>query len=126
MRVKKKMIEPWLIMSSLAFKHYLADYIFNPLFIVPTNKHIYGSRGSLEHLGVHMFFCFLALISFIPLNWVIYAVLFDGFVHYHEDYIKTKFLYKRKGLSDRFRRAITGLDQLVHILTYVIIVACVT
>ena len=114
------------VMTALAIKHFLADYIFNPAYTVPVNKHIYGSRGSLEHLGVHMFFCFLALVAFVPLEWVIYAVLFDGFIHYHEDFIKTKFLYKRKGLSEEIRRAITGLDQLVHILTYIIIVAAVT
>lgn len=120
------MIEPYSIMTALAIKHYIADYIFNPLFTTPTNKHIYGSRGSLEHLLTHMVFCFLCLVLFLPLDVVIYAMLFDGFVHYHQDFFKTKFLHKRKGLSDRFRRAITGGDQLVHILTYVIIVAVVT
>jgi len=114
------------VMTALAIKHFLADYIFNPAYTVPVNKHIYGSRGSLEHLGVHMFLCFLALVAFVPLEWVIYAVLFDGFIHYHEDFIKTKFLYKRKGLHEATRRAITGLDQLIHILTYIIIVAWVT
>lgn len=114
------------IMVALAMKHFFADYIFNPVYTVPTNKHIYGSRGSLEHLGVHMFFCFLALVLFLPLGIVIGATLFDGFVHYHEDFIKTTYLHKRKGLSERFRRAITGLDQLVHILTYVVIAWAVT
>ena len=114
-----------ILMTALAIKHFLADYIFNPAWTVPTNKHIYGSRGSLEHLGVHMFFCFLALVAFIPLEYVIYSVLFDGFIHYHEDFIKTKFLYKRKGLGKQIRRAITGIDQLIHIITYIIIVAWV-
>ena len=114
------------IMTALAVKHFLADYVFNPVYTVPVNKHIYGSRGSLEHIGAHILFCFLALVFFIPLEWVFYAVLFVGFVHYHEDYIKTKFLHKRKGMPQRLRRSITGLDQLVHILTYIIIVAVVT
>ena len=109
------------IMAALAIKHFFADCIFNPVYTVPTNKHIYGSRGSLEHLGVHIFFCFFALIPFLPLGIVMGAMLFDGFVHYHEDFIKTTYLHKRKGLSERFRRAITGLDQLIHILTYIII-----
>ena len=110
------------LMSILAMKHFLADYVFNPLHTVPTNKHIYGSRGSLEHLGVHMFFCFFALVPFASFPIILYVMLFDGFVHYHEDFIKTKYLHKRKGLSERFRRSITGFDQLVHILTYVVIV----
>ena len=33
---------------------------------------------------------------------------------------------KRKGLSDKFRRIITGFDQLVHMLTYVVIAWIVT
>ena len=113
------------ILVTLAIKHFLADYIFNPAF-TPTDKHIYGSKGSFGHLGMHMFWCIIALVWFLPLEEVILATLFDGFVHYHEDYIKTKFLYKRKGLSDRVRRAITGLDQLVHIITYIIIAWAVT
>ena len=116
------MNEATTLMAALAMKHFLADYIFNPVYTVPTNKHIYGSRGSLEHLGVHMLFCFIALIPFASLSLVMGATLFDGFVHYHEDFIKTTYLHKRKGLSERFRRAITGMDQLVHILTYVVIV----
>ena len=113
------------IMTALAIKHVLADYVFNPAY-EPTDKHIYGSIGSLAHLGTHMVFCFLALVWFLPLDIVMYAMLFDGFVHYHEDYVKTKYLYKRKGLSDRYRRAITGIDQLVHMLTYVAIYAWVS
>ena len=53
-------------------------------------------------------------------------MLFDAFIHYHQDYFKTKWLYKRKGLTDRVRWAITGGDQLVHILTYITIVTWVT
>tara|TARA_R100000656_G_scaffold66913_1_gene50728 strand:+ start:598 stop:960 length:363 start_codon:yes stop_codon:yes gene_type:complete len=110
------------LMSILAMKHFLADYVFNPPYTVPTNKHIYGSRGSLEHSGVHMLFCFIALVPFASFPVILYAMLFDGFVHYHEDFIKTKYLHKRKGLGERVKRIITGFDQLVHILTYVVIV----
>ena len=113
------------IMTVLIIKHYLADYVFNPAY-TPTDKHIYGSLGSLAHLGTHMAFCFLALIWFLPLDIVIYAMFFDGWIHYHEDWIKTKYLHKRKGLSDKFRRIITGFDQLVHMLTYVVIAWIVT
>ena len=113
------------IVAALSIKHFFADYIFNPAY-QPTDKHIYGSIGSLAHLATHMFFCFLALIGFLPLGIVLLAMFFDGFVHYHEDYFKTKYLYKRKGLSERVRRAITGLDQLIHMLTYVVIAWAVT
>ncbi len=114
------------IMLALAIKHFLADYVFNPAWTVPVNKHIYGSRGSLEHIACHAIFCFLALVLFLPIQVVILATLFDATIHYHQDYFKTKFLYKRKGLTDKVRRAITGFDQLVHIITYIIIVAWVT
>ena len=115
-----------ILMTALAIKHFLADYIFNPAYTVPVRKDIYGSRGSLEHVGMHMAWCIVALVWFLPIKVVILATLFDGIIHYHQDYFKTKFLYKRKSLSDATRRAITGADQLVHILTYVAIVAWVT
>lgn len=109
------------IMTLLLLKHYLADYVFNPAY-EPTEKHIYGSTGSLAHLGMHMLWCFTLLLGFLPIGTVAIVTLFDGFIHYHEDYIKTKYLHKRKGLSDKLRRCITGMDQLVHMLTYVAIV----
>jgi len=114
------------IMLLLSIKHFIADYVFNPVWTVPVNKHIYGSRGSLEHTGMHMFWCAILLVGFLPLKVVILATLFDGFVHYHEDWLKTKYLHKNKGLSNQHRRVITGFDQLVHIITYIIIVAWVT
>jgi len=110
------------IMTALLIKHFFADYVFNN---IPSNKHRYGSLGSLRHLGIHMVGCFLALMWFLPLEIVIYAMFFDGFIHYHEDWIKTKYLYRRK-VSTNFRRAITGLDQLIHMLTYVVIAWAVT
>ena len=113
------------IMTALLIKHFLADYVFNPAY-EPTDKHIYGSIGSLAHTGTHMLCCFLGLMWFLPLDIVLYAMLFDGWIHYHEDWIKTKYLYKRKGLSDKLRRAITGMDQLIHMLTYIVITWAVT
>ena len=109
------------VMILLLIKHFLADYVFNPAY-QPTEKHIYGSLGSLAHVGTHMLWCFALLIWVLPIEIVAVVTLFDGFIHYHEDYVKTKFLYKKKGLSDRVRRCITGFDQLVHMLTYVAIV----
>jgi len=41
------------IMAALLIKHFFADYVFNPAY-EPTEKHIYGSKGSLAHLGTHM------------------------------------------------------------------------
>jgi len=114
-----------IILVTLLVKHFLADYVFNPA-IEPTNKHIYGSKGSLAHLGMHMVFCFIALVPFLSLSVVFACMLFDGVIHYHEDFVKTKYLHKRKGLSDRYRRAVTGADQLVHMLTYVAIYAWVS
>ena len=111
------------ILAALFIKHFFADYVFNN---VPSNKHIYGSRGSIRHVVIHMVGCFLALIGFLPLGIVLLAMFFDGFIHYHEDWLKTKYLYKRKELSDRHRRAVTGLDQLVHMLTYIAIAWAVT
>ena len=111
------------VMLALAIKHFLADYVFNS---IPSNKHIYGSSGSIRHLSIHMFWCFAVLIWVLPLDYVIMATAFDGFIHYHEDYIKSKFIYKHKELSIHSRRIITGFDQLVHILTYILIAWAVT
>ena len=114
------------VITSLLIKHFLADYVFNPAYTVPVDKHIYGGRGGLEHTAMHMFWTFALLVWILPVQTVCYVALFDGFIHYHEDWIKTKYLYKRKGLSEQFRRCITGFDQLVHMLTYVAITYFVT
>ena len=111
------------VLAALMIKHYLADYVFNN---TPSNKHIYGSAGSVNHLIIHMLFCTLALIFLVPIHLALLAIIFDGFIHYHEDWLKSRYLYKRKGLSERVRRAITGFDQLVHMLTYILIAWVVT
>ena len=77
------------VLTALMIKHFLADYVFNPA-ITPTDKHIYGSLGSLAHLGTHMVFCFLALIWFLPLDIVIYAMFFDGWIHYRSRIYNTR------------------------------------
>ena len=44
------------VLTALMIKHFLADYVFNPA-MTPTDKHIYGSIGSVAHLATHMLFC---------------------------------------------------------------------
>lgn len=50
------------IIAALCIKHFFADYIFNPAY-QPTNKHIYGSIGSLAHLGTHMVIMFTVVLA---------------------------------------------------------------
>jgi|TARA_B100000959_G_C14918893_1_gene598605 hypothetical protein len=117
--MEKNMIE---VLIALFVKHFLADYAFNQ---IPSNKHIYGSQGSFRHLAIHMSWCFPLLIWLLPLDLVITATFIDGFIHYHLDYIKSKIVHKND-FSVHTRRIITGFDQLLHLLTYVLIAHIVT
>jgi len=109
------------IAIALILKHFVVDYLFNPIF-GPSQKHIYGSRGSLFHSGFHMVSCLFVLLCFISFEFALLAAIFDGLTHYHIDYIKAKILQKYKKRSKKFKLTIMVLDQCLHVLNYVIII----
>lgn len=110
------------ILIAFAFKHFLADYVFNPGF----EKNKYLGLGGLKHLWIHLSFSVICLgIVGLPWQTILLATLINDAVHYHIDYIKSRYRHYRLPRQhldinyDRDMRIVTGLDQLAHIMTYI-------
>ena len=115
------MIALWL-MAALLVKHFIFDYPFQMKYMLE-EKGTYLAEGGVHHAFAHGFgtAAVFALMGFYTVAGTL-AVL-DVLIHYHVDYLKMK-INRWSGLkpdSKGFWNAL-GADQLVHGLTYVLLV----
>lgn len=118
------MSEPVLILLALTVKHFICDF---PLQAHPwqyRNKGTYLHPGGLFHAFIHYAGTTIALSFFAP--WTVAVTLgsLDGLLHYHIDYAKMKLgaVYNLKPDNSEWFWILLGLDQLLHYLTYFLIV----
>ena len=112
-----------LLLTMLEVKHLLFDFVFQSLYHV-RNKGTYGHPGGLAHSGLHVLGTSAALALVAPRLSLAVAILAGEFViHYHVDWGKEQIMRRRDGVQDAFFWRMMGLDQFLHQLTYVAIVA---
>jgi hypothetical protein len=112
-----------LLLTMLEVKHLLFDFVFQSLYHV-RNKGTYGHPGGLAHSGLHVLGTSAALALVAPRLSLAVAILAGEFViHYHVDWGKEQIMRRRDGVHDAFFWRMMGLDQFLHQLTYVAIVA---
>jgi len=107
-----------------SIKHFLADFVFQSNTMVE-QKGTYGAFGGLQHAFTHAMLTAFLLLPVIPLIMVVLKLAFlDGVIHYHIDWAKQQF---SKGYTpaDKSFWFWLGLDQMLHQLTYVIIIGWV-
>lgn len=111
--------------SVLMVKHAVADfYLQTPYQYL--NKGTYGHPGGLLHSAIHVALTPLVYLVLVPGSLLIAgAIALGEFVaHYHIDWLKEQ-IVRRNGMTMQdpgFWHAL-GTDQLVHGLTYLVIVA---
>ena len=109
----------------LMVKHAVADfYLQTPYQYL--NKGTYGHPGGLLHSAIHVALTPLVYLVLVPGSLLIAGAIalgeFDA--HYHIDWLKEQ-IVRRNGMTMQdpgFWHAL-GTDQLVHGLTYLVIVA---
>ena len=124
-------------MTYLIVKHFVCDF---PIRIQTawmfTHKGIYGHPAGIVHAAIHavasvpVFIWGAAGLSWYkwhgltPLQMVGVLMIFEFLVHYHMDWFKMWY-GKRKGWTPATPQFWTflGIDQLVHYLTYIAMVA---
>lgn len=113
-----------LILTLLAVKHFLADYVFQTQKML-REKGVYGAIGGFHHSFIHAVLTFAILTSIIGFLAGAFAFLIDFFVHYNLDWVN---LYYSKHLihGDRMYWVWYGGDQFLHYLTYIGIVYVVS
>lgn len=122
------MSEAYLVLAAVAvlmLKHTMADFFLQSPYQY-CNKGIYGHPGGLLHAGIHTLLTPFVYLVIAPTSLALAVGLALGefAVHYHVDWTKEHFT-KGNGLTPQmagFWHAL-GLDQLLHGLTYVAIVA---
>lgn len=114
-----------LLLTLLTIKHFILDFLYQPPYQWQ-NKGTYGHWGGVVHSGQHALGTYAILMFFVPdrnLAFMIAAVEF--FIHYHVDWAKMNF-NKRMGWGATTHNqfwVLLGIDQLLHYLTYIGIVA---
>ena len=112
----------FILLALFGIKHFIADFLMQFDYML-REKGIYGAQGGIHHALVHACLTFLILIFFSHSATLIIGLAFLDFsVHYHVDFIKQQF---NRGLTtaDRMFWVWLGLDQALHYLTYIAIIA---
>lgn len=122
-----------LVMFWFIFKHFIADFMMQPAFM-HQNKGTYGHYGGIVHAGFHSVWTAFGLLAFmatglldISETTITLIVLAEFVVHYHIDWAKMN-INKKMGWGANTHAEfwyLTGFDQFLHMLTYVIILEIV-
>lgn len=111
-------------LSLFAAKHFVADFVLQTGWMVRGKGH-YGHPGGLVHAGIHML-CSLPVLAVMGLAPVaiLLLVLAEGVVHYHIDWGKEGLTRSLgTGPQNRLFWLLLGVDQLLHHLTYIGMIA---
>ena len=113
-----------LAMALFQVKHLIADYFLQTGDMV-VKKGIYGNPVGILHSVIHAVLTVPVILSVgQPLILTLVIMVAEFTVHYHIDWSKNQ-LSERYGLksTDREYWFLTGLDQALHQMTYVVILA---
>jgi len=112
------------VLAILQIKHFACDYTLQNSYQL-LNKGTYMHPGGLLHAGLHALFTLPAFLVVAPMLALGLGIVLGEFVvHYHIDWCKEQVI-RRTGWAPtqpQFWWAI-GFDQLLHQLTYIVIVA---
>ena len=115
------------LFTLLIIKHFIIDFPLQTPYQWQ-NKGQYGHPGGLLHAGLHGLGSFSVLSLFIVGKFALLLGLIDMVVHYHIDWAKMN-LNKKLGWGPNTHEQfwwLLGLDQFLHALTYIGLVATVT
>jgi len=106
-------------------KHFVVDFLLQFKYQW-SNKGTYGHPGGLLHAGLHGIGTALCLYAF---DWqhILFFAGFDAVLHYHIDWAKMN-INARMGWGPTTHEQfwwLLGLDQLLHSLTYIIIIGLI-
>ena len=108
-----------------SIKHFIIDFPLQKPYQW-MNKGTYGHPGGILHAGLHALGTLLVLLPVTLVFWpsLILSVL-DGVIHYHVDWAKMNINKHYAWKPDTHEQfwILLGLDQLLHMLTYIGIIA---
>jgi hypothetical protein len=113
----------FILLVGFQLKHFIADYLLQPSWMVH-GKGSLGSMGGYLHAGIHAVASALVLLLVGTPLWLIgFLCLVEFVIHYLLDFAKIHYSH---GVEERREPArywgLFGLDQLLHQLTYVVMI----
>ncbi len=111
------------LLALFGIKHFLADFLWQFPFMV-RDKGRYGAEGGMTHALLHGVLTFFVLIGFTRPEVAVTLALIDSVIHYHIDWAKTN-LSQDLTIEDHRFWVWFGLDQTLHYLTYIAIIAII-
>lgn len=120
------------LITALLLKHFLADFVLQTPYQVH-NKGRFGHPAGLLHVSIHIALSFLILVAVawsgkpIVMQMVMWALFVEAGIHYYTDWSKC-WITQRFDLKpcDSYYWWLTGADQLIHHMTYIIMVLMVS
>lgn len=112
------------LLCAFQIKHMLADFYWQTQWMVG-GKGRYGHPGGLAHAGLHVALSAVILaLAGVPAGGLAALLAGELAVHYHTDWAKEQAL-RRRGLgpTDKAYWGLTGLDQFIHQMTYLAMIA---
>lgn len=112
-----------ILLTLLQVKHLFADYFLQTPRMLQ-NRAVYLHMGRLQHAGLHaVFSVFVFLVIGAPIVFTLVLCLVELIVHYHIDWAKGWYSQKAgHGPEDASYWRAFGADQLLHQLTYVVMI----
>ena len=111
-----------LILVLLQIKHWYIDFV-NQTDAEVASKGIYGDWPGIQHSGKHGLATMLIFIPFVGLQVAFILGMVDFVIHYNTDWAKMH--YGNRDIKTKAFWAQLGLDQMVHQLTYLALIALV-
>ena len=112
-----------ILFALFAIKHWVCDFILQTPQMI-AEKGTYGKLYGIQHAVIHGIGTLaIGLLLSRHIEAVVFVTVLDTLMHYHIDFIKENFVrYKNITKEDSSWWVILGADQLLHTLTYVLII----
>lgn len=113
------------LITLLIIKHFVADFLLQNNWMV-NQKGYYLQAGGVVHALIHGILTFFVLSYVTGEGIAFVAALLDFVLHYHIDWAKMKLGRTFNWTTnDRMFWVAIGFDQMLHYLTYVLIILIV-
>lgn len=112
------------VLFLLLIKHFVCDFPLQAFPYQYRNKGTYGHLGGILHSSIHIVGSMLVLFWFVDVKLACMLSLFDGIMNYHIDWAKMNVgkKFNLKPDNSEWFWILMGFDQLLHVITYYIMV----
>lgn len=111
------------LLTLFIIKHFVADYLLQFNYMIE-EKGTYLATGGIQHSAIHSILTYFILLYFTNPHIASMLALLDFAIHYHIDWAKMN-LCRGLTTADRTFWIWLGFDQMLHYLTYILIIGMI-